>query len=190
MEEDPDKMTSEAIFYQLCLGKPKKASDFLKDYLLYSLKVATPFEDDKYKKTQMFLLDFMVGAQKVFDFNIKFIQNKDLEKENYAKLINDDLSIEDNNLTDFFYQFFVANISNFEMLKNKNIISSNSCEIVNFKTNLMLDFGHTNMNLVDNNFKVLLKLETNTENNVYEIQDKNLLPIINKLKDIYEQIKN
>ena len=38
-EQDPDKMTSEEIFFQYCIAKPKKAMEFLDDYIIYLLKL-------------------------------------------------------------------------------------------------------------------------------------------------------
>ena len=67
-EQDPDKMTSEDIFYQYCMAKPKKAMEFLNDYILYQLNISNPFEDEKYKKLQIYILDFMVGGDALIDF--------------------------------------------------------------------------------------------------------------------------
>ena len=67
----------------------------------------------------------------------------------------------------------------------------------NFKTNLQMNFGHSSIANEEPDFNVLLKIMKNncksknkSEENILEINDKELDGIINKLKDIYEQIKS
>ena len=63
----------------------------------------------------------------------------------------------------------------------------------NYKTNLQMNLGHSSIANEEPDFNVLLKIIKNkgkTENNILEINDKELDALINKLKDIYGQIKS
>ncbi len=198
-EQDPDKMTSEDIFYQYCIAKPKKAMEFLNDYILYQLNISNPFEDEKYKKLQIYILDFMVGGDALFDFFFKFYsfgKNSKYNQQNFATLFKSELNNSDVKLMEFSYNFFISNLNNIQFLRSKN----NSCvydeEMKNYKSNLQMNFCHSSISNEDPDFNVLLKINKNKNygkdknNNIFEISDKDLDSLINKLKDIYGQIKN
>ena len=66
-------------------------------------------------------------------------------------------------------------------------------EIINYKTNLQMNFGHSSIANEEPDFNVLLKIVKNkgkSQDNILEINDKELDGLINKLKDIYGQIKS
>ncbi len=67
----------------------------------------------------------------------------------------------------------------------------------NFKTNLQMNFGHSSIANEEPDFNVLLRIVKNkdssknkSEDNILEINDKELDGLIIKLKDIYGQIKS
>ena len=118
-EQDPDKMTSEEIFFQYCQAKPKKAAEFMDDYILYLLKIENPFETEKYAKLVDFILDFMVGADSLLDILLKFYsygKKSKYSKDEFITLFKDDL---DSSLVDFTYNFFIANLNNLQFLTSK-----------------------------------------------------------------------
>ena len=194
-EQDPDKMTSEEIFMQYCMAKPKKALEFMDDYILYLLKIENPFETEKYSKLHNFLLDFMVGADKFLDIFLKFYtkgKNSKYTKEEFISLYKDDL---DESIIDFAYNFFIANLNNLQFLRSKTSSEFLEEEMTNYKTNLQMNFGHSSIANEEPDFNVLLKIMKNkgnnkSEENILEINDKELDGLINKLKDIYGQIKS
>ena len=195
-EQDSIKMTSEEIFLQYCVAKPKKAMEFMEDYILYLLKIENPFESEKYSKIQNFILDFMVGADMLFDLFLKFYSKGKKFKYNkdaFISLFKEELNEIDSSIIDFSYNFFIANLNNFQFLKSKKSFEFYENEMCNYKTNLQMNLGHSSIANEEPDFNVLLKIIKNkgkTENNILEINDKELDGLINKLKDIYGQIKS
>ena len=195
-EQDSIKMTSEEIFLQYCMAKPKKAMEFMEDYILYLLKIENPFESEKYSKIQNFILDFMVGADMLFDLFLKFYSKGKKFKYNkdaFISLFKEELNEKDSSIIDFSYNFFIANLNNFQFLKSKKSFEFYENEMCNYKTNLQMNLGHSSIANEEPDFNVLLKIIKNkgkTENNILEINDKELDALINKLKDIYGQIKS
>ena len=193
-EQDPDKMTSEEIFFQYCIAKPKKAMEFLDDYIIYLLKIENPFETEKYLKLQNFILDFMVGGDYLFDIFLKFFSCG--KKNNYSKDEFNNLykNEKDTQMIDFCYNFFISNLNNIQFLRSKKLNEVNEEEMKNYKTNLQMNFGHSSIANEEPDFNVLLKVNKNKNNskegNILEIGDKELDSLINKLKDIYGQIKS
>ena len=195
-EQDSIKMTSEEIFLQYCMAKPEKAMEFMEDYILYLLKIENPFESEKYSKIQNFILDFMVGADMLFDLFLKFYSKGKKFKYNkdaFISLFKEELNEKDSSIIDFSYNFFIANLNNFQFLKSKKSFEFYENEMCNYKTNLQMNLGHSSIANEEPDFNVLLKIIKNkgkTENNILEINDKELDALINKLKDIYGQIKS
>ena len=193
-EQDPDKMTSEEIFFQYCIAKPKKAMEFLDDYIIYLLKIENPFETEKYLKLQNFILDFMVGGDYLFDIFLKFFscgKKNNYSKEEFNNLYKNEI---DSQIIDFCYNFFISNLNNIQFLRSKKLNEVNEEEMKNYKTNLQMNFGHSSIANEEPDFNVLLKVNKNKNNlkegNILEIGDKELDSLINKLKDIYGQIKS
>ena len=196
-EQDPDKMTSEDIFFQYCMAKPKKAMEFMDDYILYLLKIENPFETEKYAKLRDFVLDFMVGADALLDIFLKFYsygKQSKYDKNEFINLFQNDL---DSSILDFAYNFFIANLNNLQFLRSKKSFDFYDEEMKNFKTNLQMNFGHSSIANEEPDFNVLLKIVKNkdknknkSEENILEINDKELDGLITKLKDIYGQIKS
>ena len=194
-EQDPDKMTSEEIFIQYCMAKPKKAMEFMEDYILYLLKIENAFETEKYTKLQNFILDFMVGADMLLDIFLKFYskgKKAKYNKDEFISLFKEEL---DNSIIDFAYNFFIANLNNLQFLRSKKSSEFFGEEMINYKTNLQINFGHSSIANEEPDFNVLLKIIKNkgkkqNEENILEINDKELDSLINKLKDIYGQIKS
>ena len=196
-EQDPDKMTSEDIFFQYCMAKPKKAMEFMDDYILYLLKIENPFETEKYAKLRDFVLDFMVGADVLLNIFLQFYsygKQSKYDKNEFINLFQNDL---DSSILDFAYNFFIANLNNLQFLRSKKSFDFYDEEMKNFKTNLQMNFGHSSIANEEPDFNVLLKIVKNkdkdknkSEENILEINDKELDGLITKLKDIYSQIKS
>ena len=196
-EQDPDKMTSEDIFFQYCIAKPKKAMEFMDDYILYLLKIENPFETEKYGKLGDYLLDFMVGADFLLDIFLKFYSYGKESKYNKDEFINTFKNDLDLSIIDFSYNFFIANLNNLQFLRSKKSFEFYDEEMKSFKTNLQMNFGHSSIANEEPDFNVLLKIVKNKdknknkcEENILEINDKELDGLITKLKDIYGQIKS
>ena len=198
-EQDPDKMTSEEIFYQYCIAKPKKAMEFLNDYILYILDISNPFEEEKYKKLQTFILDFMVGGDILIDFFLKFFslgKNTKYSQQTFASVFKNELNNSDAKLMEFAYNYFIGNLNNIQFLKSKNSSKMYDEEIKNYKANLQMNFCHSSISNEEPDFNLLLKINKNnttskgSNKNIFEISDKDLDGLINKLKDIYGQIKS
>ena len=196
---DPDKMTSEEIFYQYCMAKPQKAMEFMNDYILYLLNVINPFEEEKYKKLQAFILDFMVGSDVLIDFFLKYFsvgKKSKYSKESFPPFFKSELNNSDPKLMEFAYSFFISNLNNIQFLRSKNSSSVYDEEMKNYKTNLQMNFCHSSISNEEPDFNVLLKINKNNtccnekNKNIFEINDKDLDGLINKLKDIYGQIKS
>ena len=196
--QDPDKMTSEEIYYQYCIAKPKKAMEFLNDYILYQLNISNPFEDDKYKKLQDYLLDFMVGGDALIDFFLKYFsygKKSNYSQQSFGALFKNELNSTDQKLMEFAYNFFISNLNNIQFLKSKKSSSVYDEEMKNYKANLQMYFCHSSISNEEPDFNVLLKINKNKNckdknKNIFEISDKDLDGLINKLKDIYGQIKS
>ena len=197
--QDPDKMTSEEIFYQYCMAKPKKAMEFLNDYILYILNISNPFEDDKYKKLQAYILDFMVGGDALIDFFLKFFsfgKKSNYNQQNFATLFKNELNNSEPKLMEFAYNFFISNLNNIQFLRSKKSSSVYDEEMKNYKANLQMNFCHSSISNEEPDFNVLLNINKNNttckdkNKNIFEISDKDLDGLINKLKDIYGQIKS
>ena len=196
--QDPNKMSSEEIFYQYCISKPKKAMEFLNDYILYLLNISNPFEEEKYKSLQVYVLDFMVGGDALIDFFLKFYSSgkkSNYSQQNFATLFKTELNNSDGKLMEFAYNFFLSNLNNIQFLKSKKNSSVYDEEIKNYKVNLQMNFCNSSISNEEPDFNVLLKINKNKDNikdknsNIFEINDKDLDGLINKLKDIYGQIK-
>ena len=194
-----NQMTSEEIFYQYCSAQPKKAMEFLNDYILYLLNVSNPFEDEKYKKNQEYILDFMVGGDALIDFFLKFFsfgKKSNYNQQNFASLFKSELNNSDLKLMEFAYNFFISNLNNIQFLKSKKSSSVYDEEMKNYKANLQMNFCHSSISNEEPDFNVLLKINKNNtcckdkNKNIFEISDKDLDGLINKLKDIYGQIKS
>ena len=97
-------------------------------------------------------------------------------------------------MIDFCYNFFISNLNNIQFLRSKKLNEVNEEEMKNYKTNLQMNFGHSSIANEEPDFNVLLKVNKNKNNskegNILEIGDKELDSLINKLKDIYGQIKS
>ena len=199
MSEAPDKMTSEEIFYQYCIAKPKKAMEFLNDYILYQLNISNPFEEEKYSKLKDYILDFMVGGDSLLDFFLKYLsfgKKSNYSQQTFASLFKSEINNSDMKLMEFSYYFFIGNLNNIQFLRNKYNSNLYDEEIKNYKTNLQMNFCHSSISNEEPDFNVLLKINKNNttckdkNKNIFEISDKNLDSLINKLKDIYGQIKS
>ena len=196
--QDPDKMTSEEIYYQYCIAKPKKAMEFLNDYILYQLNISNPFEDEKYKKLQDYRLDFMVGGDALIDFFLKYFsygKKSNYSQQSFGALFKNELNSTDQKLMEFAYNFFISNLNNIQFLRSKNSFSIYDEEVKNYKANLQMNFCHSSISNEEPDFNVLLKINKNKNckdknKNIFEISDKDLDGLINKLKDIYGQIKS
>ena len=196
--QDPDKMTSEEIYYQYCMAKPKKAMEFLNDYILYQLNISNPFEDEKYKKHQDYILDFMVGGDTLIDFFLKYFsygKKSNYSQQSFSALFKSELNNTDPKLMEFAYNFFISNLNNIQFLRSKNNFSTYDEEVKNYKANLQMNFCHSSISNEEPDFNVLLKINKNKNcinknKNIFEISDKDLDGLINKLKDIYGQIKS
>ena len=169
----------------------------MEDYILYLLKIENPFETEKYAKLQNFILDFMVGADMLLDIFLKFYskgKKSKYSKNEFISLFKEDL---DSQVIDFSYNFFIANLNNLQFLQSKKSSEFYEDEVINYKTNLQMNFGHSSIANEEPDFNVLLKIMknkgkagNNSEENILEINDKELDGLINKLKDIYGQIKS
>ena len=196
--QDPDQMSSEEIFYQYCMAKPKKAMEFLNDYILYKLDISNPFEEEKYKKNQVFILDFMVGGDVLIDFFLKFFsfgKKSNYSQQDFAALFKNELNNSEVKLMEFAYNFFISNLNNIQILRTKKSSSVYDEEMKNYKANLQMNFCHSSISNEEPDFNVLLKINKNKScstdiKNIFEISDKDLDSLINKLKDIYGQLKN
>ena len=97
---------------------------------------------------------------------------------------------------EFAYSFFISNLNNIQFLRSKNSSSVYDEEMKNYKTNLQMNFCHSSISNEEPDFNVLLKINKNNtccnekNKNIFEINDKDLDGLINKLKDIYGQIKS
>lgn len=80
------------------------------------------------------------------------------------------------------------------MLKSKKLSDFNNDELKMYKTNIQINFTSSCLCDNENNFKVLMQLNKKNEkcsnNELFEIDEKDLDNVILKLKDIYGQIKS
>ena len=181
------------------MAKPKKAMEFLSDYILYLLNVSNPFEDEKYKKVQIYILDFMVGGDTLLDFFLKFYslgKKSNYNQQTFASAFKNELNNSDVKLMEFAYNFFIGSLNNIQILRNNRSSKMYDEEMKNYKVNLQMNFCHSSISNEEPDFNVLLKINKNNScckdknKNIFEISDKDLDGLINKLKDIYGQIKS
>ena len=80
------------------------------------------------------------------------------------------------------------------MLKSKKLSDFNNDELKMYKTNIQINFTPFSLSNNENNFKVLMQLNKKNEkcsnDELFEIDEKDLDNVILKLKDIYGQIKS
>ena len=95
------------------------------------------------------------------------------------------------------YEIFASDVFFVPEVTNPRIRSSvYDEEMKNYKTNLQMNFCHSSISNEEPDFNVLLKINKNNScckdknKNIFEISDKDLDSLINKLKDIYGQIKS
>ena len=194
MEEE--KITSEDIFYQFCQAKKNNASDFMNDYILYQLNIANPFDDEKYQNYIQYILDFMVASDSIFNFYLKYLTypKEYYSKEYFFSNIEKEFNFNNEDLCSFFYSVFLSNINNLIMLKSKKLSDFNNDELKMYKTNIQINFTSSSLCDNENNFKVLMQLNKKNEkcsnDELFEIDEKDLDNVILKLKDIYGQIKS
>ena len=137
----------------------------------------------------------MVGADALLDIFLKFYscgKKSKYSKDDFTNLFKEDL---DSSIIDFAYNIFIANLNNLQFLRSKKNFDFYDEEMKNFKTNLQMNFGHSSIANEEPDFNVLLKIMKNkdknkSEENILEINDKELDGLITKLKDIYGQIKS
>ena len=186
------QFTSTEIFLQYCQAKPEKATAFITDYIAYNLDVSNPFNNDSYANVRQYIFDFMVACDKILNFYIYYLSlpQTSYTREIFSQEIERELTLENQDLCDYFYGVFLSNLDKISMLKNKQTVEYDGNEMKNYYLNLQMDLGHSNISNLDNEFKVLLKIEKENNNKeIFEIDEKDLDPFINKLKDIYCQIK-
>ena len=134
----------------------------------------------------------MVACDKILNFYIYYLSlpQTSYTREIFSQEIERELTLENQDLCDYFYGVFLSNLDKISMLKNKQTAEYDGNEMKNYYLNLQMDLGHSNISNLDNEFKVLLKIEKENNNKeIFEIDEKDLDPFINKLKDIYCQIK-
>ena len=187
------QFTSEDIFLQYCQAKPIKATEFINDYILYCLDISNAFESDTYANVRQYIFDFMVGCDKYLNFFMFYLSQgqERFTKENFTDLIEKEFQLSNPQLDEFFYGIVLSNIDKLLMLKNKRASEFDSNEMKNYRVNIQMDFGHSSISNIDNEFKLLLKFtKQNDSKDIFEVKEEEIDPLINKLKDIYCQIKS
>ena len=187
------QFTSEDIFLQYCQAKPIKATEFINDYILYCLDISNAFESDTYANVRQYIFDFMVGCDKYLNFFMFYLSQgqERFTKENFADLIEKEFQLSNPQLDEFFYGIVLSNLDKLLMLKNKRASEFDSNEMKNYRVNIQMDFGHSSISNIDNEFKLLLKFtKQNDSKDIFEVKEEEIDPLINKLKDIYCQIKS
>ena len=187
------QFTSEDIFLQYCQAKPIKATEFINDYILYCLDISNAFESDTYANVRQYILDFMVGCDKYLNFFMFYLSQgqERFTKENFTDLIEKEFQLSNPQLDEFFYGIVLSNLDKLLMLKNKRASEFDSNEMKNYRVNIQMDFGHSSISNIDNEFKLLLKFtKQNDSKDIFEVKEEEIDPLINKLKDIYCQIKS
>lgn len=187
------QFTSEDIFLQYCQAKPIKATEFINDYILYCLDISNAFESDTYANVRQYIFDFMVGCDKYLNFFMFYLSQgqERFTKENFTDLIEKEFQLSNPQLDEFFYGIVLSNLDKLLMLKNKRASEFDSNEMKNYRVNIQMDFGHSSISNIDNEFKLLLKFtKQNDSKDIFEVKEEEIDPLINKLKDIYCQIKS
>ena len=187
------QFTSEDIFLQYCQAKPMKATEFINDYILYCLDISNAFESDTYANVRQYILDFMVGCDKYLNFFMFYLSQgqERFTKENFTDLIEKEFQLSNPQLDEFFYGIVLSNLDKLLMLKNKRASEFDSNEMKNYRVNIQMDLGHSSISNIDNDFKLLLKFtKQNDSKDIFEVKEEEIDPLINKLKDIYCQIKS
>ena len=187
------QFTSEDIFLQYCQAKPIKATEFINDYILYCLDISNAFESDTYANVRQYIFDFMVGCDKYLNFFMFYLSQgqERFTKENFADLIEKEFQLSNPQLDEFFYGIVLSNLDKLLMLKNKRASEFDSNEMKNYRVNIQMDFGHSSISNIDNEFKLLLKFtKQNDSKDIFEVKEEEIDPLISKLKDIYCQIKS
>ena len=187
------QFTSEDIFLQYCQAKPIKATEFINDYILYCLDISNAFEGDTYANVRQYIFDFMVGCDKYLNFFMFYLSQgqERFTKENFTDLIEKEFQLSNPQLDEFFYGIVLSNLDKLLMLKNKRASEFDSNEMKNYRVNIQMDFGHSSISNIDNEFKLLLKFtKQNDSKDIFEVKEEEIDPLINKLKDIYCQIKS
>ena len=187
------QFTSEDIFLQYCQAKPIKATEFINDYILYCLDISNAFESDTYANVRQYIFDFMVGCDKYLNFFMFYLSQgqERFTKENFTDLIEKEFQLSNPQLDEFFYGIVLSNLDKLLMLKNKRASEFDSNEMKNYRVNIQMDFGHSSISNIDNEFKLLLKFtKQNNSKDIFEVKEEEIDPLINKLKDIYCQIKS
>lgn len=187
------QLTSEDIFLQYCQAKPIKATEFINDYILYCLDISNAFESDTYANVRQYIFDFMVGCDKYLNFFMFYLSQgqERFTKENFTDLIEKEFQLSNPQLDEFFYGIVLSNLDKLLMLKNKRASEFDSNEMKNYRVNIQMDFGHSSISNIDNEFKLLLKFtKQNDSKDIFEVKEEEIDPLINKLKDIYCQIKS
>lgn len=187
------QFTSEDIFLQYCQAKPIKATEFINDYILYCLDISNAFESDTYANVRQYIFDFMVGCDKYLNFFMFYLSQgqERFTKENFTDLIEKEFQLSNPQLDEFFYGIVLSNLDKLLMLKNKRASEFDSNEMKNYRVNIQMDFGHSSISNIDNEFKLLLKFtKQNDSKDFFEVKEEEIDPLINKLKDIYCQIKS
>ena len=187
------QFTSEDIFLQYCQAKPVKATEFINDYILYCLDISNAFDSDTYANVRQYIFDFMVGCDKYLNFFMFYLSQgqERFTKENFSELIEKEFQLSNPQLDEFFYGMLLSNLDKLLMLKNKRASEFDSNEMKNFRVNIQMDLGHSSISNIDNEFKLLLKFtKQNDSKDIFEVKEEEIDPLINKLKDIYCQIKS
>ena len=187
------QFTSEDIFLQYCQAKPIKATEFINDYILYCLDISNALESDTYANVRQYIFDFMVGCDKYLNFFMFYLSQgqERFTKENFTDLIEKEFQLSNPQLDEFFYGIVLSNLDKLLMLKNKRASEFDSNEMKNYRVNIQMDFGHSSISNIDNEFKLLLKFtKQNDSKDIFEVKEEEIDPLINKLKDIYCQIKS
>ena len=188
-----NQFTSEDIFLQYCQAKPIKATEFINDYILYCLDISNAFESDTYANVRQYIFDFMVGCDKYLNFFMFYLSQgqERFTKENFTDLIEKEFQLSNPQLDEFFYGIVLSNLDKLLMLKNKRASEFDSNEMKNYRVNIQMDFGHSSISNIDNEFKLLLKFtKQNDSKDIFEVKEEEIDPLISKLKDIYCQIKS
>lgn len=184
---------SKDIFIQYCSTKPEKANEFLCDYILYKLDVPVKFEGEKYKEETEYLLDYFVEADEIFNLNCFMVSLKidEITEERYKTECKNQIKINDDNVISLLFNVFIANIDKFLIMKNKEISDFDVDELKDYKINIQYDFSNSKIDKIENKLGILLKLSKNDDfSEILEIDEENLGSIIDRLKEIYCQIKN
>ena len=186
-------LTSMEIFLQFCRAKAEPATEFINDYILYLLDVANNFEDEKYTNYSQYLLDFMVACDEIVKYFARIITlpSEHYSQNNFVKQMENIFHFNNPDMCLFFYGIFLSNIDKILYLRNKMKSEFDQEELKHYKINIQMDLGHSNISHLNNEFKVLLRLDKNNKtSSLFEIPDTNLDAFIIKLKDIYSQIKS